>query len=51
MYLFLSLVLSYAAWWIWRFTIQPALHPDRAKMFPYLIPCVYNPLVSLLSTF
>ncbi|GAB1317209.1 hypothetical protein MFIFM68171_07419 [Madurella fahalii] len=28
----------YVAWRIWRFTIQPTLHPDEPKQLPHLIP-------------
>lgn len=29
----------WAAWRLWRFTIEPALNPDAPKPLPYLVPC------------
>ncbi|EKG22177.1 Cytochrome P450 [Macrophomina phaseolina MS6] len=40
MFAIVGIAIFYAAWRIWRFTVQPALHPERAKELPYLIPFV-----------
>lgn len=32
------IVLAWAAWRCWRFTIYPNLHPDEPRELPYLIP-------------
>jgi hypothetical protein len=33
-----AIVLLYAFWRIWRFTIYPLLHPNVPKEVPYWIP-------------
>ena len=29
----------WVAWWIWKFTLSPAIHPNAPRQLPYRIPC------------
>ncbi|KAF2088039.1 cytochrome P450 [Saccharata proteae CBS 121410] len=47
-WLFIGLTAVYCVWRWWRFTIEPALHPERPKPLPYLVPFLGN-AISFLS--
>ena len=29
----------WVAWWIWKFTLSPAIHPNAPRQLPYWVPC------------
>lgn len=33
-------VLGFATWRFWRFTLSPMVHPDDPNELPYWIPCM-----------
>lgn len=34
----LGLATTYTIWWLWRFTVVPALRPHEPREIPYWIP-------------
>lgn len=33
------LLLAWATWRLWKFTLFPAFHPEYPREFPYAVPC------------
>lgn len=29
----------WVAWWIWKFALSPAIHPNAPRQLPYWVPC------------
>ena len=29
----------WVAWWVWKFALSPAIHPNAPRQLPYWVPC------------